>query len=194
MENIMYKPVIGVVMCRNRLKGHQTQTLQEKYLNAIVNAGGLPIALPHALAEPDLLNALVDKLAGISLPGSPRNVQPELLEHREDPELPVEQQYAPSHQVEVQEGGLLSQLIPGCNTFWVNSLHGQGAKTLSPQLRVEARAPDGLVEAVSVNDHPFALGVQWHPEWNSSEYAMSSMLFDVFITACQGHHAEKRRR
>ena len=48
MENIMYKPVIGVVMCRNRLKGHQTQTLQEKYLNAIVNAGGLPIALPHA--------------------------------------------------------------------------------------------------------------------------------------------------
>lgn len=54
--------------------------------------------------------------------------QPELLEHREDPELPVEQQYAPSHQVEVQEGGLLSQLIPGCNTFWVNSLHGQGAK------------------------------------------------------------------
>lgn len=43
MENIMYKPVIGVVMCRNRLKGHQTQTLQEKYLNAIVNAGGLPV-------------------------------------------------------------------------------------------------------------------------------------------------------
>lgn len=253
MENIMYKPVIGVVMCRNRLKGHQTQTLQEKYLNAIVNAGGLPIALPHALAEPELLNAVVDKLDGSTCQAAPamqphlygengdepdadpgrdllsmalinaaleRRIpifaicrglqelvvatggtlyrrlfeQPELLEHREDPELPVEQQYAPSHQVEVQEGGLLSQLIPGCNTFWVNSLHGQGAKTLSPQLRVEARAPDGLVEAVSVNDHPFALGVQWHPEWNSSEYALSRMLFDGFITACQGHHAEKRRR
>lgn len=64
MENIMYKPVIGVVMCRNRLKGHQTQTLQEKYLNAIVNAGGLPIALPHVLAEPELLNVVVDKLDG----------------------------------------------------------------------------------------------------------------------------------
>ncbi len=70
---------------------------------------------------------------------------------------------------------------------------GKG-QNLSPQLRVEARAPDGLVEAVSVNDHPFALGVQWHPEWNSSEYALSRMLFDGFITACQGHHAEKRRR
>ena len=62
MENIMNNPVIGVVMCRNRLKGHATQTLQEKYLNAIIHAGGLPIALPHALAEPSLLEQLLPKL------------------------------------------------------------------------------------------------------------------------------------
>lgn len=72
MGNIFDKPVIGVVMCRNRLKGHQTQTLQEKYLNAVLNAGGLPIALPHALAEPELLNALLPKLDGIFLPGKPK--------------------------------------------------------------------------------------------------------------------------
>lgn len=65
MENIMNNPVIGVVMCRNRLKGHATQTLQEKYLNAIIHAGGLPIALPHALAEPSLLEQLLPKLDGI---------------------------------------------------------------------------------------------------------------------------------
>ena len=253
MGNIFDKPLIGVVMCRNRLKGHQTQTLQEKYLNAVLNAGGLPIALPHALAEPDLLNALLPTLDGIFLPGSPSNVQPhlygengdepdadpgrdelslaliaagierripifaicrglqelvvatggtlyrrlcdcpELLEHREDPELPVAEQYAPSHEVQVQQGGLISQLIPGCNTFWVNSLHGQGAKRLGPALRVEARAQDGLVEAVSVYDHPFALGVQWHPEWNSSEYALSRLLLEGFITACRSFHAEKQR-
>ena len=252
MENIMYKPVIGVVMCRNRLKGHQTQTLQEKYLNAIVNAGGLPIALPHALAEPELLNAVVDKLDGIYLPGSPSNVQPhlygengdepdadpgrdalslalirqafdrriplfaicrgmqemvvatqgtlhrrlyelpELLEHREDHDLPLEQQYAPAHEVIVQEGGLLSQLIPDCNRFWVNSLHGQGAKTLGASVRIEAHAADGLVEAISVRDQPFALGVQWHPEWNSDEYALSRLLFDGFITACRNYQKEKR--
>ncbi|SQC90821.1 Gamma-glutamyl-gamma-aminobutyrate hydrolase PuuD [Cedecea neteri] len=119
--------------------------------------------------------------------------RPEFLEHREDPELPVEQQYAPSHEVQVHEGGLLSQLIPGCNTFWVNSLHGQGAKTLGPLLRVEARSQDGLVEAASVHDHPFALGVQWHPEWNSSEYALSRLLLEGFITASQNHLAEKQR-
>lgn len=253
MENIMHKPLIGVVMCSNRLKGQQTQTLQDKYLNAIIFAGGLPIALPHALAEPELLAAVLPKLDGIYLPGSPSNVQPhlygengdepyadpgrdvlsmaliaaglerripifaicrglqelvvatggtlyrrlseqpELLEHREDPELPVELQYAPSHEVQVQEGGLLAQLIPGCHTFWVNSLHGQGAKTLGPQLRVEARSPDGLVEAVSVTGHPFALGVQWHPEWNSTEYALSRMLFAGFITACQNFLAVKQQ-
>ncbi len=53
--------------------------MQEKYLNAIVNAGGLPIALPHALAEPELLNVVVDKLDGIYLPGSPSNVQPHFM-------------------------------------------------------------------------------------------------------------------
>ncbi len=63
---------------------------------------------------------------------------------------------------------------------------GKGQKPSVRSCAVEARAPDGLVEAVSVNDHPFALGVQWHPEWNSSEYALSRMLFDGFITACQG--------
>ncbi|MCT4707076.1 gamma-glutamyl-gamma-aminobutyrate hydrolase [Enterobacteriaceae bacterium H11S18] len=253
MDNIFDRPVIGVVMCRNRLKGHETQTLQEKYLNAVLNAGGLPVALPHALAEPELLNALLPKLDGIFLPGSPSNMQPhlygengdepdadpgrdelslalinagidrripifaicrgmqemvvatggtlyrrlheqpEFLEHREDPELPMEGQYAPSHEVQVQQGGLLSTLIPGCNSFWVNSLHGQGAKSLGRLLRVEARSPDGLVEAVSVHDHPFALGVQWHPEWNSSEYALSRLLLEGFITACQNYIAEKQR-
>lgn len=249
MENIMYKPVIGVVMCRNRLKGHQTQTLQEKYLNAIVHAGGVPIALPHALAEPELLSALLPKLDGIYLPGSPSNVQPhlygengdepdadpgrdllsmalidaalerripifaicrglqelvvatggtlyrrlfeqpELLEHCEDPELPVEQQYAPSHEVQVQQGGLLS-VNTGLQHVLGKLVTRAGSKTTGPRLRVEARSPDGLVEAVSVNDHPFALGVQWHPEWNSSEYALSRMLFEGFITACQSYIAE----
>lgn len=92
-----------------------------------------------------------------------------------------------------EEGGLLSALLPECSNFWVNSLHGQGAKVVSPRLRVEARSPDGLVEAVSVINHPFALGVQWHPEWNSSEYALSRILFEGFITACQHHIAEKQR-
>lgn len=164
MDNIFNRPVIGVVMCRYRLNGHLTQTLQEKYLNAVITAGGLPIALPHALAEPEMLAELLPRLDGILLPGSPSNVQPhlygengdepdadpgrdalslalirqafdrriplfaicrgmqemvvatqgtlhrrlyelpELLEHREDHDLPLEQQYAPPTRSSFRKG------------------------------------------------------------------------------------------
>ncbi len=52
----------------------------------------------------------------------------------------------------------------------VNSLHGQGVERLAPGLRIEALAPDGLIEAFSVEAaRRFALGVQWHPEWQVQE-------------------------
>ena len=219
MDNIFNRPVIGVVMCRYRLNGHLTQTLQEKYLNAVIAAGGLPIALPHALAEPEMLAELLPRLDGILLPGSPSNVQPHLYgENGDEPDadpgrdalslalirqafdrrIPLfaicrgMQEMVVATQGTLQEGGLLSQLIPDCNRFWVNSLHGQGAKTLGASVRIEAHAADGLVEAISVRDQPFALGVQWHPEWNSDEYALSRLLFDGFITACRNYQKEKR--
>jgi gamma-glutamyl-gamma-aminobutyrate hydrolase len=48
---------------------------------------GLPIALPHALAEPELLTALLPTLDGIYLPGSPSNVQPHLYgENGDEPD------------------------------------------------------------------------------------------------------------
>ncbi|WP_214285939.1 gamma-glutamyl-gamma-aminobutyrate hydrolase family protein, partial [Acinetobacter pittii] len=69
------------------LNGHLTQTLQEKYLNAVIAAGGLPIALPHALAEPEMLAELLPRLDGILLPGSPSNVQPHLYgENGDEPD------------------------------------------------------------------------------------------------------------
>lgn len=71
MDNIFNRPVIGVVMCRYRLNGHLTQTLQEKYLNAVITAGGLPIALPHALAEPEMLAELLPRLDGICCQAAP---------------------------------------------------------------------------------------------------------------------------
>ncbi|MCT7653749.1 gamma-glutamyl-gamma-aminobutyrate hydrolase family protein [Oceanimonas sp. NS1] len=47
------------------------------------------------------------------------------------------------------------------------------------------------MEAISLPDHPFALGVQWHPEWHSRDDALSRALFDGFVAACQ-HHAQVR--
>jgi putative glutamine amidotransferase len=68
-----------------------------------------------------------------------------------------------SHSIQVQAGSRLANLI-GAGEVWVNSLHHQGLRDLAPDLVATAHAVDGLVEAVEIPDHPFALGVQWHPE------------------------------
>jgi putative glutamine amidotransferase len=67
----------------------------------------------------------------------------------------------------------------------VNSLHHQALKEVPSALTVVARAPDGIVEAVEITDHPFALGVQWHPEELADGDARAQGLFDALVAACQ---------
>ncbi|MFM2042382.1 MAG: hypothetical protein RLY86_958 [Pseudomonadota bacterium] len=100
-------------------------------------------------------------------------------DHREDKESPLDVQYGPAHPVALTAGGYLAT-ITGQAELMVNSLHGQGIDRLAPALMVEATAPDGLVEAVRVPDHPFALAVQWHPEWRFWENPASTALFKAF--------------
>ncbi len=106
-------------------------------------------------------------------------------DHRRDREAPVEQQFGPRHDIAITPGGLLADLAGGHRTT-VNSLHGQGIDTVAPRLAVEAVADDGTVEAVSVIDAPgFAIGVQWHPEWNVTDNRLHGALFRAFGDACR---------
>ena len=66
----------------------------------------------------------------------------------------------------------------------VNSLHHQGLKDIAPSLRVAGHAPDGLVEAVELPDHPFGVGVQWHPEWLTDQ-EVTKKLFRKFVEAAE---------
>jgi putative glutamine amidotransferase len=68
-----------------------------------------------------------------------------------------------SHAVKLGKNSLLSKICQQ-DSMLVNSLHHQGIKDLAPGLQAIARASDQLVEAVQVTNHPFGLGVQWHPE------------------------------
>lgn len=112
---------------------------------------------------------------------------PGLRDHRDDESLPVDEQYGPAHPVRIEAGGLLSALLDAEEVI-VNSLHGQGVNRLAPGLRVEARAPDGLVEAFSATGgSAFALAVQWHPEWRAAENPVSQRLFEAFGEACRDH-------
>ncbi len=108
------------------------------------------------------------------------------LDHREPPDEPLEAQYAAAHPVTLMPGGLLHRLAGGATSVQVNSLHGQGVRELGRGLVVEARAPDGVVEAFRVADAPgFAFAVQWHPEWRVMENALSRALFQEFGDACR---------
>ena len=99
------------------------------------------------------------------------------------PVLDLAGQYAPVHAVRVVRGGFLHRLV-GQETIEVNSLHSQGIDRLAGRLVVEARAPDGLVEAVSIaGAASFALAVQWHPEWNALKDPASRAIFEAFGAA-----------
>lgn len=106
--------------------------------------------------------------------------QPGLRDHREDSTQPLETQYAPAHDVELAEGGMLHRLA-GERRIKVNSLHSQGVDRLGRSLVAEATAEDGVIEAFRVADAPaFALAVQWHPEWKVMENPFSRALFAAF--------------
>ena len=114
-------------------------------------------------------------------------------DHRAADGQPPELQYAhQAHAVDVVPDGLLAGLaIP--QRFAVNSLHGQAVRQLAPGLRVEATAPDGLVEAFSVANAPgFALCVQWHPEWQADCNPVSMALLQAFGGAARAYQNQQR--
>jgi putative glutamine amidotransferase len=83
------------------------------------------------------------------------------------------------HEVKLEEGTRIAE-VTGEPILQVNSLHHQGLKDIAPSLNVTGYAPDGLVEAVELPDHPFGIGVQWHPEWLTDQKPTRD-LFRKFI-------------
>lgn len=93
-----------------------------------------------------------------------------------------------AHRVSVVAGSWLHRLA-GCPEIAVNSLHNQGIDALAPGLEVEATAPDGTIEAVRVvcgpagRAHGFAVGMQWHPEYDFRTDPISRAIFIAFAKA-----------
>lgn len=93
-----------------------------------------------------------------------------------------------AHEVRSAPGSRLRTLLGG-GPVRVNSLHHQAVRELGAGLVVTARAPDGVVEALEAPDHPFLLGVQWHPEELVADGAMLG-LFRAFVAAATARGGE----
>src|SRR5690625_82490 len=100
-----------------------------------------------------------------------------LLKHGQD---------APSnygtHLINIVKDSKLYQLVQQ-DQIRVNSYHHQAIKDVGSGLHVSSRASDDIIESIEGKTHPFAIGVQWHPE--HLEDAPADALFSAFIKAAQ---------
>jgi len=233
------KPLIGITTNQSQnVYGQRTIMLMQSYVNAVIQAGGVPILIPSLIAE-DGWDAVYSRLDGILFTGGgdislehfsgephPRiedvdlsrdsielklvnaaasdgkpflgicrgcqvmNVAlggtlythiPDQLPKALDHSYPGNMRTVLVHEVKIEEGTHIAEIY-GEPIIKVNSLHHQGLKDIAPSLRVAGHAPDGLVEAIELPDHPFGLAVQWHPEWLTDQESTRN-LFRKFVEA-----------
>ncbi len=200
------RPVIGIPADRRMVGPHPFHMVGEKYAAAVTQAaGGLPLLIP-VLPDPLAQRDILDTLDGLLFPGSPSNVEPHHYEEGpsrpgtlHDPErdattLPLVRTALAAgvpllgvcrgfQEINVALGGSLWQHVE------------EALKRLASGLRIEARAPDGLVEAFVLEAAPgFALAVQWHPEWKVMDNDFSRALFAAFGDAARERAARRVAR
>ncbi|MES2957850.1 MAG: gamma-glutamyl-gamma-aminobutyrate hydrolase family protein [Pseudomonadota bacterium] len=165
-------------------------------LDAARDAWTLPL-IPKALARgvPLLAVCRGAQETNVALGGSLHQAVQELpgrRDHRDDDAAPVDVQYGPAHDVSVEPGGVLAGLLDR-SRFEVNSLHAQAVNRLGQGLRIEARAPDGVIEAFSKADAPgFNLCLQWHPEWQAEHNPVSMRILAAFGAACRAYRMTRQ--
>lgn len=229
--------LIGIPACTRDVAGQPQHAALPRYGEALIAAGALSVLIPPfgpAMA------AVLDRLDGLLLSGSPSNVDPahygaaDATPDAHDPardrttfplilaalarQMPVLAICRGIQELNVALGGSLHQQVhdvagrhdhrgdPGSRAMRyrpthgvaltgqlavllgpaidVNSVHEQAIDRLAPGLVAEGLAPDGTIEAVRVTGQPFAIGVQWHPEWQAAQNPHSMALFQSFTAAC----------
>ncbi len=95
--------------------------------------------------------------------------------------------FADRHDVRLTPDGAFAKLL-GRETIRVNSLHGQGILEPGERVVVEGVAEDGTIEAIRIAEAPgFALGVQWHAEYDPQRNPVNRKLFQAFGEALRAH-------
>lgn len=90
------------------------------------------------------------------------------------------------HDIEIFDDTLLQRLVKETmvqGRIPVNSAHHQAVKNVAQGFRTNCVASDGVIEGIEDQNHPFCLGVQWHPEYHISE--ADKKIFKGFIEAAK---------
>lgn len=89
-----------------------------------------------------------------------------------------------THPIDLDPDGLLAYLLD-TDTISVNSLHHQAVDETGEKLWIPADSPEGFAEALELEDYPFCLAVQWHPEYMAGRTPAQQRLFQAFVDACR---------
>lgn len=112
------------------------------------------------------------------IPGRMNHRMPRLENGEPHPDHEVV--FADRHDVALTPGGTFARIL-GKDTIRVNSLHGQGIEDAGDRVVIEGVAEDGTIEAIRIADAPgFALGVQWHAEYDPQTNPINQALFQEF--------------
>lgn len=114
----------------------------------------------------------------------------DFIEH-EQCRIPGFESYAKTyHEVKIAKDSKLFEIV-GEEKIATNSSHHQAVKNVGSEIKITARALDGVIEAIEHKSHPFCLGVQWHPEFGSTE--ADKKLFDGFVAASQKYKENAKK-
>jgi putative glutamine amidotransferase len=122
-----------------------------------------------------------EQLLGVVLGGTLIQHVPDTIPHALEHEQP-NPRHEPGHAVSITSGTLLHTIV-GAATMVVNSSHHQAVLAPGPRARINAVAPDGVIEGIENPDARFCLGVQWHPEFLIDPG--DRRIFDALIGACR---------
>jgi putative glutamine amidotransferase len=118
--------------------------------------------------------------------------QPGVWDHRRPEVETRDEAFEIRQTVLIKEGSCIAEHLGLAGEITINSLHRQAIAHTAPGLAVEATAPDGTIEAVSVIDAKgFAIGVQWHPEYWAQTDNPSRALFEAFGNAVRAYRDSK---
>jgi putative glutamine amidotransferase len=158
-----------------------------KIHNISIERDKLEIALSNLIVErqfPALCICRGVQVLNVALGGT-------LIEHIPDEPsaLPHQSRYDTgdrnSHDIQVAPDSRLARIMDA-SSLHMDTFHHQAIRKPAPSLRVVATAPDGVIEGVEHPDHPFLLGVQWHPEREVSTMPSQLRLFQALVQHAAG--------
>jgi putative glutamine amidotransferase len=161
--------MFGAAECHETVKTKSNRTQFERAIIDGAIAADMPVL--GICGGQQLLHVV---LGGTLIQHIPDEIENPLAHEQPNPRHEV------GHSVTIKEGTLLYDII-GETEIEVNSAHHQAAKEAAPSVKINAVAPDGVIEGIETEHHRFCLGVQWHPEFLITP--SDERIFAAFIDA-----------